>query len=94
MDGVIVINEADNVVVAIKDIKKGDKVSYRLKDQLHEIIAKEDIPYGLKMAIQNICSYEAILKYGEAIGESNKSISIGELVHIHNMEGRRGRGDK
>ncbi|MDQ6598863.1 SAF domain-containing protein [Bacillus salipaludis] len=37
---------------------------------------------------------EDILKYGEVIGLATTDIEPGEHVHIHNLEGKRGRGDK
>jgi len=35
-----------------------------------------------------------VLKYGEVIGRATTRIEAGELVHVQNMEGCRGRGDK
>lgn len=93
MDGIIVINLEDNVGNAIMDIKKGEMVSFISNNATFEIEAKEDIKYGFKMAIKDIKSRKPVIKYGEIIGEANKNIAKGELVHIHNMEGRRGRGD-
>ena len=33
------------------------------------------------------------MKYAHVIGKASKDISVGELVHVHNIEGNRGRGD-
>jgi altronate dehydratase small subunit len=35
-----------------------------------------------------------IMKYGEVIGAAVRSIRAGEHVHVHNLEGKRGRGDR
>lgn len=40
----IVINEEDNVAVALFDIKQGEKISVRIKGKIREIIAKSNIP--------------------------------------------------
>ena len=33
-------------------------------------------------------------KYGEVIGAATRDIRVGEHVHVHNVEGKRGRGDR
>ena len=33
------------------------------------------------------------VKYGESIGVASSDIQEGQLVHVHNLEGARGRGD-
>ncbi len=48
---------------------------------------------GHKIAIEEIGEGERVIKYGETIGYSSKSIKPGEHVHVHNMVGGRGRGD-
>lgn len=52
-----------------------------------------DIPYGHKIAIQDIKKGEIIVKYGEEIGMASQNIRKGEYVHIHNLDSMRGRGD-
>ena len=34
-----------------------------------------------------------IIKYGETIGLATEDIKEGDHVHVHNVEGLRGRGD-
>jgi len=34
-----------------------------------------------------------IIKYKEVVGRAAVDIKAGECVHIHNVEGKRGRGD-
>jgi len=36
---------------------------------------------------------DAVVKYGEVIGQATESIEPGDWVHTHNAESRRGRGD-
>ena len=45
------INENDNVIVALKEMKKGEKISL----ENTEIEALETIPAGHKMAVKDIC---------------------------------------
>ena len=44
-------------------------------------------------SLQDIPRGGIIRKYGETIGKASLAISKGALVHIHNLEGTRARGD-
>jgi altronate dehydratase small subunit len=35
-----------------------------------------------------------VIKYGKVIGETTAEIQTGEHVHVHNVDSKRGRGDK
>jgi altronate dehydratase small subunit len=35
-----------------------------------------------------------VIKYAEVIGVASRPISVGEHVHVHNVESVRARGDK
>ena len=52
-----------------------------------------EIPFGFKAALGNIPAGTNIVKYAHVIGRASIDIQSGELVHIHNIEGTRGRGD-
>ena len=53
------INENDNVIVALKEMKKGEKISL----ENTEIEALETIPAGHKMAVKDICEGADVIKY-------------------------------
>ncbi|WP_197284402.1 SAF domain-containing protein [Bacillus sp. JCM 19041] len=55
--------------------------------------ADAGIAFGHKFALVNIKKGTDIFKYGEIIGIASSDIDAGEHVHIHNVEGKRGRGD-
>lgn len=74
----IKINDNDNVVVALQDIKAGDTVL--------GVIAKEDIARGHKMALAEIAEGKDIIKYGYPIGHAKNIITAGEWVHTHNVK--------
>ncbi|EIQ6974309.1 UxaA family hydrolase [Campylobacter coli] len=86
MKGYIIVNEKDNVATALRDFKKGEKVA--------NIELLNDIASGHKFALKDIKKDEIIIKYAEAIASASCDISTGEWVHIHNIAGIRGRGDK
>ena len=72
----LIINESDNVSVALADIKAGE---------VHEnVTLAEDIAKGHKFAITFIEEGEQIIKYGNPIARATQNISAGEHVHTHN----------
>lgn len=89
----LIIKRTDNVATAIKDIELGNIVTANLGKEEFTIEARDKIPFGFKIALKNIPKGEPIIKYGEVIGKASTDIEEGALVHIHNLEGTRGRGD-
>ena len=73
----IIINEKDNVAVALHEIKAGET--------RNGILFLNDIPFGHKVAIKNISKGENIIKYGFPIGYAKNDIKTGEHVHTHNL---------
>ncbi|MDD2573539.1 MAG: UxaA family hydrolase [Bacillota bacterium] len=87
---VLVINEKDNVGIALADLPEKSEV----KAGEHIVSVKERVPFGHKVSLRDIKKGEKIIKYGEVIGEAIEDIKAGSHVHIHNMAGLRGRGDE
>jgi altronate dehydratase small subunit len=82
---VIVIHEKDNVAIALEPLKAGTKVSVDVQGRIEKIQLLSDIPMGHKFALRDMDEGEAVIKYGESIGQSTIKISRGEHVHIHNI---------
>jgi altronate dehydratase small subunit len=82
---VIVINEKDNVATTLKGLSVGAEVSVEFQGRLQKIALLSDIPMGHKFALKDIEEGEAIIKYGEPIGQCTAKISRGEHVHVHNV---------
>jgi len=87
------MKSTDNVATAIRDLTKGDYATVKVGTDLKTILLGEDIPFGFKLSLRQIEKGEPILKYGEPIGKATTNISPGAVVHVHNVEGARGRGD-
>ncbi|MBR3787141.1 MAG: UxaA family hydrolase, partial [Firmicutes bacterium] len=79
---IIKINPNDNVAVATRKLKNGEKI----KIEGHEIIVKDDVEMGNKIAINNIDKEEKIYKYGNVIGVAQEKIKEGKFIHTHNMK--------
>lgn len=90
----IVISEKDNVATALEDLPSTEPITVKIGARTKDIQLVEPIKFGHKFAIQNIEQGEYIYKYGEIIGRASQAIKIGDYVHVHNLEGNRGRGDK
>ena len=89
----LIMKSQDNVATVIRDIELCENVFATLGDKIFTIQATEKIPFGFKIALRNIQQGEFIIKYGEIIGKANTFIHAGACVHIHNLDGIRGRGD-
>jgi altronate dehydratase len=85
---VILSHPKDNVGTAKSPIKAGTLLLF-LKGK--KIKAKEEVPFGHKIALRKIPKGGPVIKYGERIGRAILEIEPGELVHIHNVKGERGR---
>jgi len=81
----LVLDDSDNVAVALRDLKPGDVVNVFLGDMIKVVKIRDKVPKGHKFAIKNIKKGEKILKYGEIIGIASKDILEGEHVHVHNV---------
>ena len=82
---VIVINGKDNVATALEGLSVSAEVSVEFQGRLQKITLLSDIPMGHKFALKDMEEGEAIIKYGEPIGQSTARISRGEHVHVHNV---------
>ncbi len=89
----LIMKPVDNVATALEDAEIGDHLAAKLEQEVKTLEVKERIPFGFKVALTDIAKGEPVLKYGEEIGKASARIKKGHLVHVHNVEGSRGRGD-
>ncbi len=82
MKDFIKIHENDNVIVALREIAQGEEISAISSVNL---VARETIPAGHKMAIKDISAGDDIIKYGFRIGYAKEDIKAGQWVHVHNI---------
>ena len=71
------LNNCDNVAVAVVDLEKNISSN--------DLLIKNFIPKGHKIALQNINLGDPIIKLNHIIGTALKNIKKGEHVHIHNI---------
>lgn len=76
------INAADNVAVAISELKKGAEVMI----DGASIVLKNNIPAGHKFAIAAIAQGQNVVKYGYPIGHAIANVEAGELMDHNNIK--------
>lgn len=81
----LMMEETDNVVTCVTEIKKGDAVVYRSCGEYHTVTAQEDIPYCHKIALIPFAEGDEVVKYGETIGKAVRAIGEGCLVDHRNI---------
>ena len=79
--GLIRIHRADNVAVALADLRAGE--SYQVDGE--DLVLLEDIPFGHKAALADLAEGEDVMKYGAPLGHAVRNIRRGEHVHTQNL---------
>ncbi len=80
---IIILDERDSVGVALRPLKAGDRCAAHDGDQ--DLRAREDIPFGHKVALVDLPRNAPVRKYGEIIGYAEGEIRAGCHVHTHNL---------
>ena len=78
----ILINPADNVIVAIDPLSAGDNITVGTIT----ITVSEDIPAGHKVALQDFRTGDPVIKYGFPIGHARNDIPTGSWVNEKNIK--------
>jgi altronate dehydratase small subunit len=89
----LVMNEKDDVATVLHDMPSGSDIHFFKGAKMQTLSLIDPIPFGHKAAIAFIKQGAEVYKYGDIIGKATRDIQAGEHVHVHNIEGTRGRGD-
>lgn len=84
----IVHGKDDSVGVMTVDVKSGDTLSgWNMEtDATLTLQAAGDILLGHKIALTEIPSGTAVIKYNYPIGNASENIKTGQHVHTHNLK--------
>ncbi|MDR1875499.1 MAG: UxaA family hydrolase [Synergistaceae bacterium] len=88
------VTAKDDVATLVRDAAEGEAVTVRRGSDSLELTAVTAIPAGHKIALRDFKKGENVIKYGSVIGAASEDIPKGAHVHVHNLEGLRGRGDR
>jgi len=78
----VLLRDDDNVAVAARPIPKG----FALQVGGREVVTREPIALGHKVALADIAEGEPVRKYGQVIGFASKAVPAGSWVHVHNVK--------
>ncbi|HLU47016.1 MAG TPA: UxaA family hydrolase, partial [Planctomycetota bacterium] len=82
------LRSEDNVVIASRSLRAGERLSLGPTGGGDDIILRDPIVPGHKIASRDIAQGAAIVKYGQVIGHASRPIPAGSHVHVHNVEAR------
>lgn len=82
MSRYIKINPADNVVVAIEPLCKGESIDV----DGGSVVLLQDVPAGHKVALRQFMPGDNIIKYGSPIGHACTEIAVGDWVNESNIK--------
>lgn len=79
---ILKVHPADNVIVALQDLKPGTTVRYEGEDftTVDEIMAKH------KFVTHDLAVGDEVIMYGVLVGKASKPISKGGLIHTGNLK--------
>ncbi|MHA7965932.1 UxaA family hydrolase [Paenibacillus sp. CAU 1782] len=83
MNNGIKLHSDDMVIIALKDLAKGQRLDE--EGAAGGIELTEDVPQGHKVAARAIAKGEHVLKFGYSIGVAMADIGPGEWIHTHNL---------
>jgi (2R)-sulfolactate sulfo-lyase subunit alpha len=78
-------------VVVAENVKAGMDLNAWIMDEDRTIAlkARQDIPMGHKVALQDMATGDTVLKYGIDMGKVVAPIKAGEHAHVHNIKTKR-----
>ncbi len=95
MNNLLRMHAKDNVAVCLADGKPDEAVALTAKngEKLDAVKLMDETPFAHKVALKEIPAGEHVIKYGEIIGVATQNIQTGQWVHVHNLQGLRGKGE-
>jgi (2R)-sulfolactate sulfo-lyase subunit alpha len=88
----LVHSPKDNVgVVVVEGLKAGTTMLGVIteNDTTIELVARQDIPIGHKIALRELRAGDTVIKYGEDVGRMVADARAGDHVHVHNLKTKR-----
>jgi (2R)-sulfolactate sulfo-lyase subunit alpha len=82
----------DNVaVVVVEGVQAGAELTGWIMDddRTMDLVARQDIPIGHKIALTDLAVGDTAVKYGIDMGKVVAPIQAGQHAHVHNIKTRR-----
>jgi (2R)-sulfolactate sulfo-lyase subunit alpha len=86
-----VVHEQGDGAGVVEGVKAGQELSGWIMedDKDLKVTARNDIPIGHKVALQDYREGDTVIKYGVDIGKVVQPIRKGEHLHVHNVKTKR-----
>jgi LDH2 family malate/lactate/ureidoglycolate dehydrogenase len=84
----ILLSAHDDVAAALDPVEQGGVITVTHNtsgETVTELVARQTIPFGHKVALHDIAQGHRVNRYGFPIGIATTEIKKGEHVHCHNM---------
>jgi altronate hydrolase len=78
---VLKIDPKDNVLIALSDLHKGERISY----SEHVYILASDVPAKHKFGTQDLSAGDDVVMYGVLVGKAREPIQAGEVLTTRNV---------
>jgi altronate hydrolase len=82
VQNVLKVHPADNVIVALQDLKKGETINFEGQDYL----LVSDIPAKHKFLTEDLAIGQEVIMYGVLVGKASQPIQKGGLIHTQNLK--------
>jgi len=78
-------------VVVVEGLKAGTAMTGWImdEDRMIDVVARQDIPIGHKVALKDMAVGDTVWKYGIDMGKVVAAIKAGEHAHVHNIKTKR-----
>jgi (2R)-sulfolactate sulfo-lyase subunit alpha len=78
-------------VVVVEGVKAGAELKGWVmdEDRMVDLVARQDIPIGHKVALKDMREGDTVIKYGIDMGRVVQPIRAGEHAHVHNIKTKR-----
>ena len=88
-----VLHDASDTVavVVVEGVKAGMALTGWIMDddRMVDIVARQDIPIGHKVALKAMKPGDTVIKYGIDMGKVVAPIAVGEHAHVQNIKTKR-----
>src|SRR5215207_2927811 len=86
--GILLHESHDDVGVAVRDLKKGEKIGALTLEgrSAGSVKLRDNVPLGHKVAMRDLAEDKSVIKYGRPVGRVVKPIVRGAHVHVHNVK--------
>jgi (2R)-sulfolactate sulfo-lyase subunit alpha len=78
-------------VVVVEGVKAGMELTGWImdEDRMTNVVARQDIPIGHKVALKDMSTGDTVIKYGIDMGKVVAPIKAGEHAHVQNIKTKR-----